>query len=46
MNSEMLPSLAKLEAQCAAFHEYAVLSQAAERLKRFLVAHDYHAATL
>jgi structural maintenance of chromosome 2 len=43
MEQELLPSLRRLEQQCAAYHEYAVTSQAHERLRRFCVAYDYHA---
>jgi hypothetical protein len=43
MEEQMLPSLRKLEAQCAEYHEYAVTSQTHERLKRFCVAWDYQA---
>jgi len=43
MAQELLPSLARLERQCAAYHEYAVTSQAHERLRRFCVAYDYYA---
>ncbi|GBF88023.1 structural maintenance of chromosomes 2-like [Raphidocelis subcapitata] len=41
MNDELLPTLKLLERQCAQYHEYAVTSQAYERLKRFCVAHEY-----
>jgi structural maintenance of chromosome 2 len=43
MEQELLPSLRRLEQQCAAYHEYAVTSQSHERLRRFCVAYDYHA---
>lgn len=42
MNEELLPTLKLLEKQCAQYHEYAVTSQAYERLKRFCVAHEFH----
>ncbi|KAI8462562.1 MAG: structural maintenance of chromosomes protein 2 [Monoraphidium minutum] len=42
MDEELLPTLALLEKQCATYHEYAVTSQAYERLKRFCVAHEYN----
>lgn len=41
MDEELLPTLRLLERQCAQYHEYAVTSQAYERLKRFCVAHEY-----
>ncbi|WIA16380.1 hypothetical protein OEZ85_013075 [Tetradesmus obliquus] len=41
MNTELLPSLRKLEKQCEQYHEYAVTSQRNEMLKRLCVANDY-----
>lgn len=41
MEQELVPSLRKLEAQCAEYHEYAVTSQTHERLKRFCIAYEY-----
>jgi structural maintenance of chromosome 2 len=43
MEQELLPSLRRLEQQCAAYHDYAVASQKHEKLRRFCVAYDYHA---
>jgi hypothetical protein len=41
MNTELLPSLRKLEKQCEQYHEYAVTSQRNDMLKRLCVANDY-----
>lgn len=41
INVELRPALQKLEKDCAQYHEYAVLSQNLERLKRFCIAYDY-----
>eukprot|EP00878_Enallax_costatus_P012275 GHUV01012822.1.p1 GENE.GHUV01012822.1~~GHUV01012822.1.p1 ORF type:complete len:987 (+),score=463.32 GHUV01012822.1:251-3211(+) len=41
MNTELLPTLQKLEKQCEQSHEFAMTSQKNERLRRLCVAHDY-----
>lgn len=41
MNTELMPSLHKLERQCEQYHEWAVSSQRHEALRRQCVAHDY-----
>eukprot|EP00775_Hariotina_reticulata_P003904 gene3904-4158_t len=41
MNTELLPSLHKLEKQCEQYHEYALTSQRNELLKRLCVANEY-----
>lgn len=41
MNTELLPSLSKLEKQCEQYHEYVTVSQRQEQLKRQVVANDY-----
>lgn len=45
MNTELLPSLAKLERQCEQYHEYAVTSSRNEQLKRLCVANEHMGLT-